>query len=197
FSRSLGAGLVDGAAAGALWWGARRYGRERADPILDWDQITSIALRTCAITPPMSEEARAAVEADYGQILREIAEPLSAYTGTDLRLADNEVRALDRPEWIHANVANFRELLAPFEELYRDVSSGPGKPSEYPGVTALGRLALSAEVGVLLGYLARRVLGQYDISLLGAKTADPGKLYFVEPNIHAVQLQLGLPAREF
>jgi coenzyme F420 biosynthesis associated uncharacterized protein len=197
-ARSLGAGLVAGAAAGALWWAARRYGRDRADQILDWDQITSIALRTCAVTPPMTTAERAAAEREYEEILREISEPLSAYTGTDLRLSENEVRALDRPEWIKANVANFRELLRPFEELYRDVSarSARGK-AEYPGVTALGRLALSAELGVLLGYMGRRVLGQYDISLLGAQTADAGKLYFVEPNIDAVQRQLGLPAKEF
>jgi coenzyme F420 biosynthesis associated uncharacterized protein len=66
-----------------------------------------------------------------------------------------------------------------------------------PGVAAAGRLMLSAELGILLGYLARRVLGQYDISLLGARSADPGSLYFIEPNIHAVQQQLGLPQREF
>src|SRR5438067_7880215 len=107
-SRSVGTSLVAGAAAAALWVVARRYGRNRADQILDWDQITSIALRTCAVTSPMSADARAEAEADYTHILREISEPLATYTGTGLELADNEVRALDRPEWVHANVANFR-----------------------------------------------------------------------------------------
>jgi coenzyme F420 biosynthesis associated uncharacterized protein len=49
---------------------------------------------------------------------------------------------------------------------------------------------------VLLGYLGRRVLGQYDISLLGREPVDAGKLYFVEPNIQALESSLGLPPAE-
>jgi coenzyme F420 biosynthesis associated uncharacterized protein len=60
----------------------------------------------------------------------------------------------------------------------------------------MSRLALSSQIGVLLGYLARRVLGQYDISLLGGEPLDAGKLYFVEPNIRALELSLGLPPEE-
>jgi coenzyme F420 biosynthesis associated uncharacterized protein len=194
-SRPLGAGLVAGAAAGLLWVAAKRYGRDRADQILDWNQINTIALRTAAVTPPMSAAERDGVEAEYANILDEIADPLAAYTGTGLDLRAREVRALDRPAWIEANIANFRELLQPFEQLYRDAVT-PSR-SDLPGVTAVGRTVLSAEVGVLLGYLARRVLGQYDISMLGARAADPGKLYFVEPNIANVHRTLGLPEREF
>lgn len=191
-SRPAAAAFVVGAGAGLLWVAARRYGRDRADQILDWDQISAIALRACG-TVQLAGAERAATDAEYSEIVRAIAEPLASYTGTQLDLTGSEVRALDRREWVLANVANFRELLRPFEDLFRDVAPAA---IDLPGVTALGRLLLSMEVGVLLGYLARRVLGQYDISLLGAAT-DPGKLYFVEPNVQAVQLQLGLPRREF
>jgi coenzyme F420 biosynthesis associated uncharacterized protein len=128
-------------------------------------------------------------------MIDEIADPLKAYVGTGLDLSKSAVRAIDRPEWISANITNFRDLLLPIEELYRERATR--RPSDMPGVAAAGRMVLSAEMGVLLGYLARRVLGQYDISLLGARSSDPGTLYFVEPNIRAVQEQLGLPAREF
>ena len=54
---------------------------------------------------------------------------------------------------------------------------------------------LSGQVGLLLGFLARKVLGQYDISLLGARAAaEAGKLYFVEPNIRLLEETLGVPA---
>ena len=49
--------------------------------------------------------------------------------------------------------------------------------------------------GLLLGYLARRVLGQYDLALLGREPVTTGKLYYVEPNIRHVERTLGLPAR--
>lgn len=194
-ARPLGAGLMAGAALGLAWMAARRYGRGRADQILDWEQIRSIAVRASAAAGPMSAEERDSVEAGYAQLVRDIAAPVADYTRTGLSLAATEVRALERPEWIDANISNFRELLQPFEQLYRDTVN----PASFdlPGVTAVGRLLLSGELGFLLGYLSRRVLGQYDISLLGARATEPGKLYFVEPNIRAVQQHLGLPEREF
>jgi coenzyme F420 biosynthesis associated uncharacterized protein len=56
---------------------------------------------------------------------------------------------------------------------------------------------ISAEVGLLLGYLARRVLGQYDLALLGREPVTTGKLYFVEPNISAIERNLMLPRDDF
>jgi coenzyme F420 biosynthesis associated uncharacterized protein len=193
--RSLGAALLMGGAASFLLMAARRYGRERADEILDWDQITSIAGRASVSAAPIPQERLDAAADEYAAMLREISGPLSAYTGTEMAFTERDVRAVERREWIETNIGNFKELLAPFEQAYRE-ASGRGR-ADWPGLTAVGRLALSGEVGMLMGYLARRVLGQYDISLLGARAEDPGKLYFVEPNIEGVQTQLGLPAREF
>jgi coenzyme F420 biosynthesis associated uncharacterized protein len=49
---------------------------------------------------------------------------------------------------------------------------------------------------VLVGYLSRRVLGQYDIALLGEEPISGGKLYFVEPNLRQVEETLGVPPDE-
>ena len=58
----------------------------------------------------------------------------------------------------------------------------------FPGMTAAEpRRCSSGQVGLLLGFLARKVLGQYDISLLGHEPLQAGKLYFVEPNIRAAR----------
>jgi coenzyme F420 biosynthesis associated uncharacterized protein len=57
---------------------------------------------------------------------------------------------------------------------------------------------LSAELGFLLGYLARRVLGQYDLALLGREPLETsGKLYFVQPNIRGVERMLNIPGDQF
>lgn len=48
-------------------------------------------------------------------------------------------------------------------------------------------------MGVLLGYLSRRVLGQYNIALLGREQVDTGKLYYVEPNIRHIETTLDCP----
>jgi coenzyme F420 biosynthesis associated uncharacterized protein len=53
-------------------------------------------------------------------------------------------------------------------------------------------------LGILLGYLARRVLGQYDLALLGREPIEStGKLYFVQPNIRNVERMLGVDPAQF
>src|SRR5438874_1341387 len=116
----MGAGLVAGAAVGLLWYAAKRYGRDRAGEIIDWSQVASIARRTSQAVPWADEREREAVEADYAAMLHEIAPTLREYTGSALDLTKSSVRALDRSEWIAANITNFRDLLQPVEELYRE-----------------------------------------------------------------------------
>jgi coenzyme F420 biosynthesis associated uncharacterized protein len=63
-----------------------------------------------------------------------------------------EVAVVTRAEWARANVAAFGRLLAPAEA--RLAAARQGRLS--------GRV-LGAEVGALVGFLARRVLGQYEL----------------------------------
>jgi coenzyme F420 biosynthesis associated uncharacterized protein len=186
-------GAALGGLAGAGYVLAKKYGRGRSDQLFDWDQITAVALRTGAQGAAIDPTTRREIELSYAEILREVAEPLARYTGTGLDLEHTEIRVLDRADWIRANVANFKHMFDPLEQTWKENQERGG---DLPGVAALGRGAISAEMGILLGYLARRVLGQYDITLLSPEQ-DPGKLYFVEPNIQGVQMKLGLPRREF
>jgi coenzyme F420 biosynthesis associated uncharacterized protein len=79
--------------------------------------------------------------------------------------------------------------------MYREL--GRQQTVVVPGVAQLSQLAVSSQIGLLLGYLSRRVLGQYDMSVLGREPVSTGKLYFVQPNLEAVEAQLGLPSEEF
>ena len=53
------------------------------------------------------------------------------------------------------------------------------------------------QLGFLMAFLARKVLGQYDISLLAATPTARGRLHFVEPNIRATAANMRLPLDEF
>jgi coenzyme F420 biosynthesis associated uncharacterized protein len=99
---------------------------------------------------------------------------------------------LDRAEWIQANVNSFKQMFRPLEEVYVETLAKSG--TGFPGMTRISRTMLSSQVGVLLGFLARKVLGQYDISLLGHEPLEAGKLYFVEPNIRVLEQTLQVPA---
>jgi len=70
-------------------------------------------------------------------------------------LAEPRVDVVTRAEWCRANVATFERLLAPVEAKLAAAGSALGKRLS-------GRL-LAAESGALVGILARRVLGQYEL----------------------------------
>jgi coenzyme F420 biosynthesis associated uncharacterized protein len=192
YGRSLGTGLLIGAAAGLVLGVVDQYGRRRGPQLIDWDWAVTIARRTCGTVPPLTGCERAALEADYRRVLELIEAPIGEYTRTHLPLQGTAVRVLDRPGWIEANASNFQELLQPFEAFYEEKAR---KERSNTG-QGIGRMALSSQLGVLLGHLARRVLGQYDISLLGREPVDAGKLYFVEPNIRGLETTLGMPPAE-
>jgi coenzyme F420 biosynthesis associated uncharacterized protein len=163
--------------------------------MIDWDWATKVAIRAAGRTPTLHPGARAQLETHYTAMLREIEEPIARYTGNDLSLINTRVEVLDRAGWIRANMVNFRTLLQPVEEFYRENLS-QGRNSPTPAFQHTARLMLSSQVGVLVGYLSRRVLGQYDIALLGDEPVTGGKLYFVEPNLRQVEQTLGVPPDE-
>ncbi|MBA2426337.1 MAG: zinc-dependent metalloprotease [Actinobacteria bacterium] len=116
---------------------------------------------------------------------------------------------VDRGAWAEANIAGMTVLLAPLtEKVTRRMESIP-----WPARFAQKGL-VSAEVGVLLGYISRRVLGQYDVLVAGelASAASgprrrPRKgprgvaggtvLYFVGPNMVETQRRFDFVPREF
>jgi coenzyme F420 biosynthesis associated uncharacterized protein len=210
YGSAFGRGLILGAGAALLYAAARETiaparlqsveDREKAEDrgrMIDWEWATNVAIRAAGRTPTLHPGARAQLQAEYEAMLRDIEQPIARYTGNDLSLANTTVEVLDRPGWIRANMVNFRSLLQPVEDFYRE-NAGHSRLGTPPAFQQAARLMLSSQVGMLVGYLARRVLGQYDIGLLGEsdETSTGGKLYFVEPNLRQVEETLGVPPDE-
>ncbi len=189
------AGMLLGVVAGALWVVAGRRWLDSEYELLDWERVQSMATRTAGNAPVVSPWAARKVQSSYEEMVKRLEEPISQYTGTRLPASRPPVTVMDRREWIEANVANFRFLFEPVEQMYREL--GRQTTVVVPGVAQLSQLAVSSQIGVLLGYLSRRVLGQYDMSVLGREPMSSGRLYFVQQNIEQIETNLGLPAEEF
>lgn len=194
--RRLGGLLLLGVAAG---YGVR-YVTSRATAaankphsLADWDLARKIALRVSeSVEYPIRD--RAARQAQYQAMVAQ-SEPLIArYMNARLDQPISRVHVLDRREWLEANVVSFQQLLEPVEDLYREAQM-PGTLGTV--LSMVNRQVIGTQLGVLLGYLARRVLGQYDLSLLSPDPAVRGALYFVEPNIAKAQTMLGVSDEEF
>lgn len=194
--RLLAAGMLAGAALGVWANNRTREYRETGElpKLIDWGQARAVAAgmnRGAAL----GAAERASLAAEYRRLVERCLGPIADYTGARLPRPFDAVLAFDRADWVDANVANFAELFQPLETL------NPLNDQRPRIVTVLwgnvSQTVLSSEVGLLLGYLARRVLGQYDLALLGKEPLTDGKLYFVEPNIRQVQRMLHLPLEDF
>ena len=189
--------MLLGAAAGALWVVAGRRWMESEEGLLDWDRVRRIAIRASGTDQPQSGRNAAELLSRYEAMVRRLEDPISAYTRTTLPSSRTPVSVLDRKGWIDANVDSFRSLFKPVDEIYQELEQRSAVA--VPGLSLLSRTALSTQMGLLLGYLSRRVLGQYDMSVLGREPLSDGggKLYFVQPNIEGIEAQLDLPPEEF
>ena len=192
----LSAILIAGAVAGlgASYVASRKRPEGAAETrLVDWNLVRRVAVQTS-----QSHQApvrnRIDARAEYTAMVRR-SEPLIArYLDVDLPEPIQRIHVVDRREWLVANIANFAELFKFIEEIYRQ--NATSRTVGAMVAAGINQRVMSVQVGVLLGVLARKVLGQYDLSLL-APEPTAGALYFVEPNIAKVQEALGLNAHDF
>jgi len=162
--------------------------------MVDWNRAREIATgMNKGDTLTATERER--LNAYYGELVTRCIPIVSAYTGTSLPTDRERTFAFDRVDWINANLDGFKRMLEPIEGLNDE---NPGRNAISRAWNGVSQMMTSYEVGLMLGYMARRVLGQYDLALLGREpVTETGKLYYVEPNIRGVERKLGLPKDDF
>ncbi len=192
--RRLGILLLLGVAAGAgVRYVAARVAAREPRSLANWDLARRIAAQVSqSAQHPVRE--RAMRQAQYQRLVEQSEPLIASYMGAGLAKPIHHVYVVDRREWLDANFSSFKQLLEPVEDLYREIQP-PGTFGTLMG--AANHEFVGVQMGLLLGYLARRVLGQYDLSLLSPDPQAHGSLYFVEPNIAHVQGLLGANDEEF
>jgi coenzyme F420 biosynthesis associated uncharacterized protein len=141
--------------------------------VIDWilaERIAGLVSGTGEVTRPTADLAALATESEARVI---------AYTGLRPSRPLPEPEGISRREWVASNITSMRALLDPVLDSTAK-NLGPLRPALEIGMG----LVLSTEVGVVLGYLAQRVLGQYELVLLDEAVEDrPPRLLFVLPNL--------------
>jgi len=155
--------------------------------VIDW----IVAERIAALVAGRGDAA--APRADLAELAAESEARVVAYTGLVPARPLPPPEGIGRREWVRSNISSMRTLLDPVLER---AGKGLG-PLSPPMQIALGA-TLSAEVGVVLGYLAQRVLGQYEVVLLDeAEQEREPRLLFVLPNLGQAVGAFGADEREF
>jgi coenzyme F420 biosynthesis associated uncharacterized protein len=130
---------------------------------------------------------------DAAALSVEMEPAVAGYTRLALTTPTPPAEVVSRPEWASVNLEPLGHILDPVSARLdeRLASAGPLAGALRAGAGA----TLAAECGLVMGYMSSRVLGQYDVSLLGAET-EP-RLLFVGTNLAGAVRDLEVDADAF
>ena len=127
---------------------------------------------------------------------------VAGFTGLELPSDIVHVQAVRRAEWVGASATSLRSLLEPAAQRMGEAletamrEQMPDDVGPMAGMFAqLGPLLQGTQVGQVLGFLATRVLGQYDVAVPGQ--AGAGALLFLISNIARFEHDWSLDPTEF
>jgi coenzyme F420 biosynthesis associated uncharacterized protein len=192
-------GFLVGSVVGAAITVAGRHVERsaRAAGLVDWGRVEAIAIARLRNAPgTLAPGDLRAVEGDYASAMGRVVPALAAHLGTDLPGVVDRVSVVDRAGWVRANTAGFASLLGKLEGQLLDQILPPGGGLGKATVALANRWVTTRQLGLLLGFMGQRVLGQYDLALLTAETT-PGRLLFVEENVRQTARALDLPLGPF
>jgi coenzyme F420 biosynthesis associated uncharacterized protein len=157
----------------------------RATDLIDWGTAAETGRRVGGPGPRTPAVERARLREDLSELVPYAESLIGDFTG--LRASGSRPRAwvMSRSEWVGANLNTLQRLLEP---LASKLLPNGARRSEFR------RKAFGAQIGALLGYVSRKVLGQYDVFL---PPDDEGLLYFVGPNVVDAERRFALPPRDF
>ncbi len=188
-------GSVIGAAVTVAGRQVERSAREAG--LVDWRRVEDLAVARLRRAPGALTAAELrAVEGDYADAMARVVPALGAHLGTELPGVVERVAVVDRTGWVQANTAAFAGLIGRLEGELLEQMLPPGSGFTKAAVTLANRWITTRQLGLLLGFMGQRVLGQYDLALLTAETT-PGRLLFVEENIRQTAKNLGVPVGPF
>jgi len=155
---------------------------------VDWDLARKVATRAGARKP----FAHAAVDdptlaSDFAELTVQAEALVAAETGLRSLAGPARAQVADRAMWVDANVASFRRLLRPLLEKMEPKVSGSR-------LSPVARRVSGIELGVMLGWMSTRVLGQYDLLV----PDDRGEaVYYVGANVLALEKRFAFRPRDF
>jgi coenzyme F420 biosynthesis associated uncharacterized protein len=158
---------------------------------ISWDLAQRVAARVGGREPPSASSLYRSLQSDFEELTAEAEELVAAETGLRSLAGPARARLTDRAGWVRANIASFQRLMRPITDRL-----GP-RLADSPLAT-VGRAVTGVQIGSLLGWMSTRVLGQYDLLLVEEENPhDQDLVYYVGPNILALEKRFGFPPREF
>jgi coenzyme F420 biosynthesis associated uncharacterized protein len=171
--------------------------RGGGDGFIDWERAEAIAVLVSIYEEAPRPPDQPGLQEEFEGIARRSAGLVEDFTGLRPGEELGPLLVLDRPAWIRANLSGFKLIFEPLSQSYRQALKRAREQRARPAGLG-GRLTgglLTAQIGMVMGYLSRNVLGQFDLGL--PKLEDAGKLYIIYPNLVKAEEKMRLVPQDF
>lgn len=184
-------------------------------PRVDWEFARTVAEKVAGKELFAESYHSASMEEEMVALTVQAEQLVAEETGLRSLSGAARARVTDRAGWINANLAGFERLTRPLIERLsaNEPSKEEGDDSDRSAISALWdqvntRVATVAEpamakasgaqMGAVLGWMASRVLGQYDLLIIeDDRPEEQDWVYYVAPNVLALEKKYGFPPAEF
>ena len=140
--------------------------------MINWDLAVKVASRFAGTYPLEDTYHSDLLAREAPGIVARAAQMVEDETGLTAA-GEPAVEVVTRKQWAETNVAVFSQLLAPAEEKIKKANPVASR-------------VVAAEMGAVLGFLSRKVLGQYELVLPG-KGESGDVVYLVGANVLAME----------
>jgi len=154
---------------------------------VDWDLAVTVGSRVAGPGPEVSAAEAEAAVLELREGAARSTPLVREFTGLHTESGTAPVLVVDRTGWLRANADAFSQILAPVVDKLVEKKGPPSPLAE-----AFGSRVTGAEVGLMLGFLGSKVLGQFDPFF-----APHGRLLLVAPNIVHVEREIGADPTDF
>ncbi len=173
--------------------GAFRPGDEK---MIDWEQSERIAEILASSDGERPFPVSGKMQSDFDGMAEQSREMVASFTGLPVREPLGPVYVFDRLAWVRANLQGFKIIFEPLSESYQAALEKFAKQRRGQGFQKrVLRGVLTIQIGLVMGYLSRSVLGQFDLGIPGLESG--GKLYIVMPNMLKAERKMALNPKDF
>jgi coenzyme F420 biosynthesis associated uncharacterized protein len=155
--------------------------------LVDWDFAVTVGSRVAGPGPDVSPDEAAAAVVELREGAARSTPLVQEFTGLHAEPGTAPVLVVDRKGWLRANADGFATILTPIVDK---LAEKKGPPSAF--AEAIGSRVTGAEVGLMLGFLGTKVLGQFDPFY-----APHGRLLLVAPNVVHVEREIHADPTDF
>jgi coenzyme F420 biosynthesis associated uncharacterized protein len=161
--------------------------------MVDWALAQRVAAGALILKPAPASYRSRDLQGQFDELTARAETLVSEATGLHSAHGRARAKVTDRADWAAANVRSVERLVGPaMLELQRKRGAKLGGPS-----LVVGRAVAGTQLGLMLAYMATRVLGQYDLLINDEAPEDQDLVSYVGPNIVAVEAQYGFEPSEF